>query len=161
MRKYLSVAIILTLCLISMTPLAAQDDAFARQLKEHDRRLAEAAQRYERDLKEYDRRWAEQQASAQRQERGRWLPLIAMVGTAVLLLLWGGRSRRRQAAASMTQMQAAVREGAEQNRRIIELLESIDRKLSPPSVSPPSIAPPSAVDRAAPDQGDAASRAAM
>jgi hypothetical protein len=110
--------------------------------------LAQSADTYARQLQEYDRRVEEQRKAAEQHTRNYWVAVVAVPAVFLLFLVYsqisGGRQFRAIMEKSRDLMERSrddVNRAAQQSQRILELLESIDRKLDrlgPPPGGPPA-----------------------
>jgi flagellar biosynthesis/type III secretory pathway M-ring protein FliF/YscJ len=112
---------VLLICLLFVTPSTGRAQAVSDD--------------YARYLQEYDRRLEEQRPLADQQDRRGW-GITTPVGAFLVILFISAqvavRRRFRRVQALNQKPLALVEQSVQQNQRMIELLESIDRKLDKP-----------------------------
>lgn len=91
-----------------------------------------AADDYAQQLREYDRRVQEQKELDSQRARTIWMPLAIIFGALFVYLIYSQIAARRRFQFLMNRSRIDVDRTLEQNQRMIELLESIDRKLDRP-----------------------------
>jgi hypothetical protein len=103
--------------------------------------LAQSADTYTRQLQEYDRRVEEQRKTAEQQARSHWVAILGVPAVFLLFLVYSQISGRRQFRALVERSREDINRGSQQTERMLELLESINRKLErlgPPRDGPPA-----------------------
>lgn len=112
--RFLELPLLFASFAVQTTAVGQSDDAYARQLEEYDRRVAEQKQLIDQ------------------QNQGRWITTAVAIAAAIAIVVYLQRGGRRRAEAFAAQWRAASEEASAQNTRIIELLESIERNTRNP-----------------------------
>ena len=103
---------------------AAEHEASEKQAKENEQRLAAEREEHERKVKEFERLRAEQN-NAQ-------IPVLAVVGVFMVLFVISQAIAYRRGQTLLIEVRKNADIMQAQNIRMIQLLDSIDRRLKPP-----------------------------
>ena len=124
-----------------MTAADPIDDSYAQQLKEYDRRMAEQNALYDKQLRDqqalYDKRLRDQEGSQL------WVPLV-IAGVFAVYLLYIQMKATRRYKAQITWLERISTRSFEQTNRMIQLLESIERRTQSESGQLSDETPPAA-----------------